>query len=76
MQYNRRLSDKILSAHAQACDEGRLDVAAALLRALEIEQTAIGGYMNTDKRKSAALLDEAYQRQEQAQEQGKATGKH
>ncbi len=75
MEYTRRLSDKIILAHTQACDEGRLDVATALLRALEIEQTVVGGQM-TDKRQSTVLLDEAYQRQERAEEQAKTRGKH
>lgn len=71
MEYTRRLSDKILAAHTQACEEGRLDVAEALLRALEIEQSAFGGYQSSDKRKSTALLDAAYQRHEQAKANGR-----
>jgi len=39
----RRLSDKIIAAHKQACDEGKPEVADFLLRALEFELSAIGG---------------------------------
>ena len=68
MDYTRRLSDKIILAHGQACDEGRLDVADALLRALEIEQSVFGGPQNQDKRQSNPLLVAAYARHEQAKQ--------
>lgn len=66
MDYTRRLSDKIIMAHGQACDEGRLDVADVLLRALEIEQSAFGGPKSQDQRQSNPLLIAAYARHEQA----------
>lgn len=72
MDYTRRLSDKIIQAHGQACDEGRLDVADALLRTLEVEQSAFGGPQSSDKRQSNPLLIAAYERHEQA----KAAKKH
>lgn len=72
MDLTRRLSDKIIQAHGQACDEGRLDVADALLRALEVEQSAFGGPSASDKRQSNPLLIAAYARHEQA----KAPKKH
>ena len=36
MNPQRRLSDKIIIAHAKACDDGRMDVAETLLQALEL----------------------------------------
>lgn len=72
MDYTRRLSDKLIQAHGQACDEGRIDVAEALLRALEVEQSAFGGAQSSDKRQSNPLLIAAYARHEQA----KAVKKH
>jgi hypothetical protein len=72
MEYTRRLSDKIILAHGQACDEHRLDVAEILLRALEVEQSAFGGPSSRDKRESNPLLVAAYARHEQA----KAASKH
>lgn len=66
MDQRRRLSDKIIEAHAQACAEGKMDVADALLRALEIDASAIGGRPGADKRASTALLEEAYARHEKA----------
>ncbi|HEY4135036.1 MAG TPA: hypothetical protein VGO34_07455 [Alphaproteobacteria bacterium] len=68
----RRLSDKIIQAHTQACDERKMDVAEALLRALEIDQSAFGGFNRDDKRQSNPLLVAAYARHEQA----KAAVKH
>lgn len=72
MEYDRRLSDKIILAHGQACDEGRIDVADALLRALEVEQSVFGGPSAKDQRQSNPLLIAAYARHEQA----KAPKKH
>lgn len=66
MEQLRRLSDKIIAAHTQACEEGRIDVAEALLRALEVDASAIGGRPGADKRKSTAMLEAVYQRHDQA----------
>ena len=63
----RRLSDKIMSAHAQACTEGKLEVAEALLRALEVDLSAIGGG-KMDKRESMELLEEAFYRHQTAKQ--------
>lgn len=41
----RRLSDRIVGAHEQACAQGKAEVARALLQALELELSAIGGGM-------------------------------
>lgn len=66
MDPRRRLSDKIVEAHAQACTEGKLEVAEALLRALELDASAIGGRPGADKRDSTALLQEVFARHEKA----------
>ena len=39
----RRLSDKIIAAHFQACEENNKEIAELLLRALEVHITALGG---------------------------------
>ncbi|MBT3792883.1 MAG: hypothetical protein HN658_00020 [Rhodospirillales bacterium] len=64
----RRISDKIIEAHAQACTEGKLAVADALLHALEVDLSAIGagpaalGGAKVEKRSSTTLLEAAYER--------------
>ena len=35
----------VIDAHAQACDDGNMEIAELLLRALEVQLTAIGGTM-------------------------------
>ncbi|MFT5538763.1 MAG: hypothetical protein ACI82H_000276 [Alphaproteobacteria bacterium] len=66
MDQRRRFSDKIIEAHGQACDEGKIEVAEALLRALEVDMSAIGGKLGADKRESTGPLEAAYLRHEQA----------
>ncbi len=61
-QYTRRLSDKILAAFHQACDQKQTDTAEYLLRALELAVTRYGGHPNADKRKSLAEVVDAYER--------------
>lgn len=62
---NRRLSDKIIAAHNQACEEKNKEVAELLLRALEVQVTAIGGADITEHRKSMPELDDAFLRHEE-----------
>lgn len=64
---NRRLSDKIIDAHSLACDEGRLEVADILLRALEADLTAIGGNQ-VEQRISTEALEAAFTRHKTAQQ--------
>ncbi len=71
MDQRRRLSDKIIEAHAQACDEGKLDVADTLLRALEVDASAVGGRPGADNRKSTEMLEAAYQRHDRAKHAAK-----
>lgn len=60
---HRRLSDKILLAHEQACGEGKADVATLLLQALELDLSSIGG-KNAEHRESTELLEAAFERHE------------
>ena len=68
MAQERRLSDKILKAHKQACEEKNLEVATTLLRALELDLSSIGGDKE-ERRRSTEVLEKAYERQ-----QGLVTG--
>ncbi len=56
----RRLSDKIMLAHAQACNEGNKEVADLLLKALEVDLSAIGG-KNKENRQSTEMLEAAFE---------------
>ncbi|OHC75800.1 MAG: hypothetical protein A3G18_12630 [Rhodospirillales bacterium RIFCSPLOWO2_12_FULL_58_28] len=60
MDAKRRLSDKIISAHEQACREDKMNVADLLLQALELDLSAIGGNKN-DLRQSTATLEAAFE---------------
>lgn len=61
-EYTRRLSDKILFAFNQACDQGYFDVAEVLIRALELALTRQGGYGKTDNRQNLQAVTDAYAR--------------
>lgn len=50
-QYTRRLSDKILMAFNQACEQRAVEVADLLIQALELALTKEGGPGKTDNRK-------------------------
>ena len=43
MVYMRRLSDKIIAAHKQACEEAKVEVAEHLLQALVLELSSVSG---------------------------------
>ncbi|MBK1670793.1 hypothetical protein CKO28_22510 [Rhodovibrio sodomensis] len=58
----KRLSDKLIAAHEQACAQGKAEVARHLLQALEIELSAIGGREET--RDVDAAVTAAFQRQQ------------
>jgi len=60
--YDRRLSDKLLIAFDQACDQKLVDVAELLLRALEMTLTREGGPKNVDKRQDLGPVIAAYAR--------------
>lgn len=60
----RRLSDKILSAFNQACDQRRIDVAEQLLRALELTLTYHGGQDISEQRMDTSKVAKAYERLE------------
>jgi len=56
----RRLSDKILAAFNQACEQKQVDTAEHLLRALELSLTRYGGQNNSDKRSQLGPVVEAF----------------
>ena len=71
MESRRRLSDKIIEAHAQACAEGKLEVAEGLLQALEVDLTAFG-HGSRAKRQNTARLEAAYECHEAAKDAAKS----
>lgn len=60
----RRLSDKILAAFNQACEQGQIETAEHLLRALELSLTRYGGHNAADKRGHLGPVVEAFGRLE------------
>lgn len=58
---NRRLSDKIVAAHAQACEQEKAEIAEMLMRSLELDLSAIGG-SQTDRRNATEVLEDAFER--------------
>jgi len=60
----RRLSDKILSAHKIACAENKEEIAKLLLEALEYDLSSIGGEKQ-EHRKWSEAMEEAFQLHEQ-----------
>ena len=58
----RRLSDKLLAAFNQACEQGYADIAEMLLRTLELALTREGGAQSSDKRTELGPVIEAYSR--------------
>jgi hypothetical protein len=61
-QFSRRLSDKILAAFNQACEQGQIAVAELLVRALELALTREGGANRVDKRERMEPVIAAYER--------------
>jgi hypothetical protein len=61
MEKMRRLSDKILLAHEQACKEDRAEVAKILLEALEMDLSTMGGD-KSENREDMTKLEEAFER--------------
>ncbi len=59
MEDARRLSDKIIVAHQQACEEKNLEVASLLIQALEVDLTAIGG-VEIEQREATEKLEAAF----------------
>jgi hypothetical protein len=56
------LSDKVLAAFNQACDQGYTDIAEMLLRTLELALTREGGANSADKRTELGAVIDAYSR--------------
>ena len=69
-EYTRRLSDKILFAFNQACDQHYYDVAEHLLRALELALTRQGGPGKVDHRQDMQPVTDAYARLQALKEMG------
>lgn len=61
-RYTRRLSDKILIAFHQACDQGDLDVAEDLLRVLETILMRRPSAPDVNRRKNIESLVAAHER--------------
>ena len=61
-EYTRRLSDKILLAFNQACDQGQLEAAGLLVQALELALTRHGGPNAVDHRQNLQPVIDAYAR--------------
>lgn len=59
----RRLSDKIIAAHKQACDEKKPEVAELLLEAMELDFSAAGGTL-ADHREAVEEIGDVYDRHE------------
>lgn len=66
MSEKRRLSDKIMDAHQMACDEGKLEVADYLIRALEAELSGIGSRHRKERRQATNQLELALGRRQDA----------
>ncbi len=58
---NRRLSDKIVAAHMQACDQEKPEIAEMLMRTLEMDLSAVGG-SQTERRNATETLEDAFDR--------------
>jgi len=58
---NRRLSDKIVAAHAQACEQEKAEIAEMLMRSLELDLSAVGG-SQMDRRNATEVLEDAFER--------------
>ncbi len=65
MEKMRRLSDKILYAHEQACNENRPEIAKLLLEALELDLSQVGGNMD-ENRNDMSMLEAAFERHAKA----------
>jgi hypothetical protein len=61
-RYTRRLSDKILIAFHQACDQGDFEVAEELLRVLELMLTRRPVVTDANRRKNMESLVAAHER--------------
>jgi len=61
-RYTRRLSDKILIAFHQACDQGNFEVAERLLNVLEMMIAAPLPSPGTDRRRDKETLVAAHER--------------
>jgi hypothetical protein len=61
-EYTRRLSDKLLAAFHQACDQKQIEIAETVLKALELALTHEGRDRNADRRGETGPVVEAFAR--------------
>lgn len=66
--YDRRLSDKLLVAFDQACDQEFVAVAEILLQAIELALTREGGPNRVEKRQDLGPVIAAYARLKELQD--------
>jgi hypothetical protein len=66
--YDRRLSDKLMVAFDQACDQGFVSVAELLLQALEVCLDGEGTLRRVEKRQELGTVISAYARLKEVQE--------
>ncbi|PZP46894.1 MAG: hypothetical protein DI601_05235 [Azospirillum brasilense] len=62
MRHSRRLSDKLLLAFHQACDQGDVEIAWELLRITEKALLKSGQYSGPERRKGVESLVAAHER--------------
>ena len=60
MEKLRRLSDKIIAAHLQACEDGKMDTAEMLLQALQLDLTGRGG-TDVENREATEMVVAAFE---------------
>ena len=66
--YTRRLSDKILMAFHQACEQHAVEVAGLLIQALELALTKEGGPGKVDNRKDLEAVFQAFDKLKSVQQ--------
>ncbi|RVT97696.1 hypothetical protein EOD42_07755 [Rhodovarius crocodyli] len=62
LRYSRRLSDKVLIAFHQACDQGDFEVAEQLLRILEMMLMRRPSHPDANRRRNMESLVAAHER--------------
>ena len=65
MENLRRLSDKIIAAHLQACEEGKMDAAELLLQALQLDLTRRGS-TSVENREATEMVVDAFEQHREA----------
>lgn len=63
--FDRRLSDKIIAAHAEACDQRKMEIAELLMRSLEMDLSSFGGNRR-ERRLATELMEQTFKRHVEA----------